>query len=1096
MNPLGSYTASIQKELAAGNSTEHTHRPALKQLIESIEKDVTAVNEPKRIECGAPDFAVYRRSLPVGFVETKDVGVKLEDEEESDQLERYRSALRNLILTDYLEFRWYVDGTLKKSVQLASYTKGQLHLSKAGGLELQGLLLDFISFSPAPVESASELSRRMARFALVIRDTVVAAFEKGRQSKYLDDLRQALAETLIPELADPKSTSQFADMYAQSIVYGLFAARCNHKPAMPFTRNNAARDIPKTNPFLQQLFEMATGVTLDEEPYVDYIEDLVSYLAAARMEKVLENLGKKLGRDDPVIQFYETFLKAYDPEVREVRGVFYTPAQVVSYIVRSVDEILKSDFGLREGLADSSQVSITTQHRDSETQPRESPHESTYHRVIVLDPACGTGTFLYSVIDNIRDRFISHNDAGLWSGYVRTHLLPRLLGFELLMAPYAVAHFKLGIQLAGLDMTSNLREQWAYDFAGNERIGVYLTDTLEEPERAWKDLLGPMRILTDEARSASWIKNELPIMVVLGNPPYQGESRNKGPWILSLLADYQKYDGKPLQEIQQKWLHDDYVKFIRWAQWRIERSGSGILAFITNHKYLDNATFGGMRQQLLQFFDDVYVLDLHGNSREKELAPGGAVDENVFDIQQGVAIGIFVKRQNRSRPTTIHYHERWGSRSSKYDYLDENNVSTTRWVEFAPSAPLLIFKPQDADLLAEFNKSWSLANIMPVHSVGIVTARDKLTIHFTTEELMATIKDFASITVDEARSKYKLGDDARDWKVASAQEDLRSSGFDPSGVVPIYYRPFDSRYTYFTGRRGFIGQPQLRVMNNMRSGKNVALVTTRSTEIGRGWEHVLCTDRLIQHHTVSLKEVNYLFPLFVQGGSDEMPDSSQGVLDASLSWYTQDSTTVNLNPLFLREVEDRTGLRFVTSGASDSDSVGPHDILGYIYAVLHSEGYRRRFSDQLKRDYPHVPIASDPKTFLQLASLGKALIALHLGNSQIAPNTRYPIKGSNRVSRGFPKYESSTGKKVEVGKPRSEGKVHINETQYFEGIDSKVWEYHVGGYQVLSKWLEDREGRTLDFEDLNQYQRIVATAKTTLELTGKIDQTIGTWPVY
>lgn len=516
----------------------------------------------------------------------------------------------------------------------------------------------------------------MARLAHMIRDIVIEAFAEQKVSPLLKDLREAFAHTLLPDIDHSSKTPEFADMYAQTIAYGLFAACCNHAdPNVKLRRLGAAREIPKTNPFLRKLFATITGPDLDDEPYAGSVDDLAQLLADADMDGILADFGKREGREDPVVHFYETFLAAYDPQLRETRGVYYTPEPVVSYIVRSIDHLLKTKFGCSGGLADTTTITLNRQTTDgSETKTV----QESVPKVLILDPACGTGTFLYTVTDHIRRNFMKQGNAGMWSGFVKQHILRRLFGFELLMAPYAVAHFNLGMQLAGQDLPSEeLSRTWSYDFASEERLGIYLTNTLEEAEKQAEQLVGLFRTISEEADAAAVIKKDLPIMVVLGNPPYSGHSANrsevmkrvapgneyvvqtkKGPkkkvatkeiflkektLIGKLLQDYYRVDGKPLGERNPKWLQDDYVKFLRWGSWRIERTGAGILGFITNHGYLDNPTFRGMRQQLMQTFDEIYIIDLHGNSKKKERCPDGSKDENVFDIQQGVAICLLVK---------------------------------------------------------------------------------------------------------------------------------------------------------------------------------------------------------------------------------------------------------------------------------------------------------------------------------------------------------------------------------------------------------------------------------------------------------------------
>ena len=654
------YLKAVRKNLADGNATEHTHRPALKTLLESATGAITATNEPKQIDCGAPDFVVKHRQRILGYIECKDIGVNLDETETREQLKRYFHGLENLILTDYLEFRWYVDGDMRAKACLAEADRnGKVKPSENGPAEVGQLLADFLAHEPVGISRPKDLAVRMSRLTHMIRDIIVETFANNKASGLLKDLREALAKVLIPDIAQEEKTSEFADMFAQTLAYGLFAARCNHPAGKPFVRLGAAGEIPKTNPFLRHLFETITGADLDDEPYAPIVDDLVQLLDDADIHAVLLDFGKRTRRQDPVVHFYETFLAEYDPALREARGVYYTPEPVVGYLVRSVDRLLKDRFGCPGGLADEATITYERQGETDSTGKRTTITE-TAPRVLILDPACGTGTFLYTVIDHIREQFMSAGNAGLWNGYVRKHLLPRLFGFELLMAPYAVAHFKLAMQLAGHDLSDAQRKNWAYDFAGDERLGVYLTNTLEEADKKIETLYGPLRALSDEATAAAEIKRDMPIMVIMGNPPYSGHSANKGQWIKQLLKgtdtltgrsteNYFGCDGEPLGERNPKWLNDDYVKFIRWAQWRIERTGAGILAMITNHAYMDNPTFRGMRQSLMNTFDEIHIMDLHGSTKKKEVCPDGSKDDNVFDIQQGVAIMLMVKLPEKEK---------------------------------------------------------------------------------------------------------------------------------------------------------------------------------------------------------------------------------------------------------------------------------------------------------------------------------------------------------------------------------------------------------------------------------------------------------------
>jgi predicted helicase len=1104
---IKSYLAEIDREFKTGRATEHTHRPALKGLIESLAPGVRATNEPKRVECGAPDFILRRDGLSIGYVETKDLGKSLDEAEDSGQLQRYKKSLPNLILTDYLEFRWFVDGQLRDSARLGRIGKGGKILPNKKGIdETTQLLKLFLESLPQPITTPKDLSERAAKLAHIIRDTIVEAFEKERASQDLKDLRDAFAEVLIPDLNQPEKVSEFADMYAQTIVYGLFAARVNHKGPGPFQRLGASREIPKTNPFLKKLFDSITGSSLDEEPYVDFVDDLVQILANTDMEKVLENFGKRTKQEDPIVHFYETFLAAYDPKTREKRGVYYTPEPVVQYIVKSVDHILKTRFGLEGGLAhtadiveyDREEAFLDEQGRPDRSKllkvvPEERP------KVLILDPACGTGTFLYAVMDHIRDEFMKRGDAGLWSAYVRDHLLPRLFGFELLMAPYAVAHFKLGMQLAGYDLPKEQQKQWQYDFMGDERLGIYLTNTLDEAPSEWQKLFGAYRILSEEANAASRVKRDLPIMVVLGNPPYSGHSANsswemvgkkkKLNFIGRLLQDYYFVDGKPLGEKNPKWLQDDYVKFLRWGQWRIERTGTGILAFITNHGYLENPTFRGMRQQLIKSFNEIYILDLHGNSKKRERAPDGSIDENVFDIMPGVTIGIFIKSSNtESTPATVHHADVWGLRENKYRYLLDKDLKETVWTLLEPQSPFYLFVPRDIYLLAEYDSAYKVTDIFPLNVLGFQTHRDHFAIDFNKDSLSERILDLrnASLTDNYLTERYNLKNNS-DWRLSVVRKQLQEDANWETHLAYCLYRPFDWRWGYLG--TPVMDRPRQELIDNVAWKKNICLLSSRQQAVS-GYKHCWISVEPANDCVISTtsREANQVFPLYIYHVAEK---SKQNELFGETKLRSgNDDRIPNLNPDFVSAFASRLGLKFVSDGHGDlAATFGPEDVFDYIYAVFHSPTYRQRYAQFLKIDFPRVPLTSNLGLFKKLCILGEELVALHLLESPQLTQllTRYPVAGDNIVEKGFPKFVV-----YEEGQP---GYVYINKTQYFEGVPKEVWEFHVGGYQVCEKWLKDRRGRQLSFDDLMHYQKVIVALAETRRLMEEIDKAIPGWPI-
>ncbi len=1103
------YIAEVRRSVEERNLTERSYYSALKALLESLGGGrITASVEPRRIECGAPDFCISRNTdhglLTLGYIEAKDIGVSLDEVEQSVQLKRYFNALSNLILTNFLEFRWYVEGEHRRTERLARIgPEGNIQPERENIHRVAALIGDFLAHTPEPLAKPHDLARRMARLTHIIRDTIVEAFERGRASPMLRELREAFATALVPDLNLPEKTADFADMYAQTTAYGLFAARCNHRGPGRFQRLGAAAEIPKTNPFLRKLFETITGTDLDDEPYAGFVDDLVQLLADTQMDTVLEDFGKRQARQDPVVHFYETFLADYDPRLRETRGVYYTPEPVVSYIVRSVDHLLKTRFGLEAGLADHSTVEYA---RYVVNGGRIERGKAVAPRVLILDPACGTGTFLYAVVDWIREQFMARDDAGMWRGYVRHGLLPRLFGFELLMAPYAVAHFKLGMQFAGYDLpTPELREKWACDFPAGERLGVYLTNTLDEADRHVDVLLGPLRVIAEEANAAARIKRDLPILVVMGNPPYSGHSANKNPWIISLVHDYKKDCPEMFKPAQAKWLQDDYVKFIRWGQWRIERTGAGVLGFITNHGYLDNPTFRGMRRRLMETFDEIYILDLHGSSKKKETAPDGSKDENVFDIQQGVAIALFVKKpaaeatrpaKGRTTPKSDHcaevrHAELWGRREAKYKALLASDVSRTRWVRLAPRPPHYLFVPQDGRIRAEYERGWKISEIMDQNgdpAPGIVTTHDEFAISWDADEAAEKVRRLlATKSEDAARSLFRLCSQSQ-WSYERAKRELAAGAW-KTEIRPILYRPFDIRTTIFDPN--VVVHRRMRVMRHMLAGKNVGLVASRQqSRRSVGWALVGVSNRIIESCAISnhTKEINYLLPLYLY----PHPQKNGDVFENGCARHA------NLNPRFVQDVAARLRLKFVSEGRGDlKKTFGPEDVFHYIYAVFHSPTFRSRYADFLKLDFPRVPLTSNRRLFRKLRAFGEELVSLHLLEAPVLskPVTRYPNRGDNRVEKGFPKYLAPRSPEPQTGKPLREGRVYINDRQYFAGVPPEVWNFHVGGYQVCEKWLKDRRGRVLSQNDLVHYQKVIAALSHTIRLMAEIDRAIGAWPL-
>lgn len=862
---------------------------------------------------------------------------------------------------------------------------------------------------------------------------------------YLHQLLTSFQRELLPTLklkADNEKDYSFADIYAQTIAYGLFTARVfsytayrqqrdeRHSKAIEknFSRKDAWQLLPETNPFLRRLFKDVSQQSVEElgGELADAIAELFSILRAAKMDVILTDFRDNMNREDIVIHFYEAFLEEYNQGMKVQRGVYYTPEPVVSYMVRSVDILLKEKFNKPLGLADP--------------------------EVMILDPACGTGTFLLWIFQLIHQQFQEDSEAlteGLvektWSAYVRERLLPRVFGFELLMAPYAIAHLKLGLFL----------EETGYQFDSGKRLGVYLTNTLEEAALKSESLFE--EFIAEESDQASSIKREKPIMVIVGNPPYSVSSANTNTWITNLVRS-SYYPNDEVKEKNPKMLLDDYVKFFRFGQWRINLSEQGILAFISNHGFLDNPTFRGMRQQLSSSFDLLKFYDLHGSIKKKEKSLNGSPDENVFDIQQGVSITFALKGGEHS----ISHCHLFGDRKTKYDELNRDDINSTDWHSISPQKPLHLFIPQDIALLPEYQQGWKITDAMPVSSSGIKTHRDHFVIDFDLLPLKERIQEFRDLTIPDQQivAKYSVKD-TRDWKISIRRKALSLNREWENFFTKSLYRPFDTRYYYHY--EDVVELPRKEVMDHVANRQNICLLTSSRVETARSYDQVLCSNQVTQNHTLCLKEVNYVFPLYLY------PETVQ------TSLQLDDQRRPNFSSTFLKNVATRIGY-----------SPRLESIFYYIYSVLHSPTYRTRYAEFLKVDFPRIPVTSYASLFHQLSLYGEELVALHLMTSPKTNNLITKFEGNSHqvVDPGHPKYDENNHS------------ILINKRgDKFTDVPKEVWEFYIGGYQVCQKWLKDRKGRTLSQDDILHYQRIIVALQETIHLMQKIDAAIPGWPI-
>ncbi len=1013
------YLKQLTTKFNKGDAREESYYSTLESFIKNYSEqkrkkkiDVTVL--PKQTEAGNPDFRIWDgKQDVVGYIEAKDIGKNLDDYEDTDQLKRYLKTFPNVILTNFTEFRLYRDGKLIDNVFIArSYEITKLN--KVPVLQNEDkffeLLNKFFSFSLPRTFTAKSLAVELAKRTRFLKDEIITSEIESKNTELIGFF-EAFKEYLIAGLNE----QEFADLYSQTITYGLFASRL--RAEKNFNRRDAIKYIPKTIGILRDVFKFISSADLPKQMET-IIDDISAVLAAADAKKILDHYYHEGKGSDPILHFYETFLAEYDPATREKRGVYYTPEPVVSFIVRSLHIILKEKFNKPLGLADKN--------------------------VTLLDPAGGTLSFNAKAIEVAVDEFVSNYGEGGKKKFIKEHILENFYSFELMMAPYAIGHMKL----------SFLLEEFGYVMKDDERAKFYLTNTLEMKELEETKLPG-MSSLSHESHEAGKVKKDVPILVVHGNPPYSGHSSNKGVWISDVIKDYYKVDGKPLGEKNPKWLQDDYVKFIRFAQWKIDQMGEGVLAFITNHSYLDNPTFRGMRQSLMNSFDEIYILDLHGNSLKKEKSPDGSKDENVFDIMQGVAIAFFIKNKNRKTKSVMH-SDLFGLRDSKYDWLNRNDIKKVKWNKLEPKPKFYLFRYLDDIKYSSYTEFLSIKDLFPVGGTGIVTKRDKLAIQSTESLAIQSAKDLITLPEESFRIKYKMPDDVRDWRYEWAKSDIKNTGIDEQFVKKIQYRLFDYRYVYYTGNsRGFIGWPVLDVMRHILQ-PNIGLKIVRQVKSGT-WRHVFVSDTITESSLISNRtsEIGYLFPLFLYPETDKKDLFSD---------HESGEKKPNIKPELFAELKTKY-----------KKEVIPEEIFYYIYAVLYSNTYRTKYAEFLKIDFPRIPFTSNYKLFIKLGKLGKQLADLHLLKSDELnkPISKFSGKGDNKVTQR-PKYEDD--------------RVYINSTQYFDKVKEEVWKYQIGGYQVCDKWLKDRKDRELSLDEIQTYCKIVTALSKTIELQKEIDK--------
>lgn len=905
------------------------------------------------------------------------------------------------------------------------------------------------------IRYAKELASALAVEARNIRDRILNAMEIEAANGCVHLFYKKFRDTLVHDMSE----QQFADMYAQTIVYGLFSARCMGRGQEDFSMTEALDRIPNTNPFLQRLlkslmFQHSEKMIPFDELEVSNIVDLLSHV---EIDSIIDDFNRQTGggREDPVIHFYEDFLSAYDKTIRQKRGVYYTPQPIVRFMVCAVDEILRTDFGLEDGLAS--------------TCTAESLHESQERICIsnipdvpgvqILDPATGTGTFLRETILQIYKNFnVSHRGSDKcrlkeeWEIYVSNNLLNRLFGFELMMAPYAVAHMKLAMAL----------KDTGYRFKNESRLKLYLTNSLENPrsdpqKKLWEDPL------SEESVSADKIKGSNGINIVMGNPPYRGISSNNNEWIADLIKRYKYVAGKYFGE-KKHWLNDDYVKFIRLAQEFISRAKQGIMAFVNPHGFIDNPTFRGMRWNLLQEYDHIYILNLHGNANKKETAPDGSKDENVFDIKQGISINFFIKNpsQRKKGECEVFYYDLYGLREKKYDFLLKSSWSEIPWKQVFPTEEYYFFKPSKASEKGDYEKGFKLTDLFLKYTSGVITSRDDLAIDFTREGLMGKISRFTSSEFSDEQirkffwskkssSKYLPGD-TREWSVSACRKKIQHN--DHSKYFrKITYRPFDFRYIYYSP--DIVAWGHEKVLSNL-SSPNIALISARSNKSKKS-DHFYITEQIVETKCGESTTQSSVFPLFI----DEVKCKySRPNLDEDLANKIASSAHRKYDPQ-------------LKSISAEDEVWGPYDIVYYIYALMYSDVYRNTYAEKLNVDFPRFPYPTSKYSSEKLVKLGHELSLIHLMRFDETARVTFNQENGNC--------------QIDRYKFNGLSEVKINKSQSFSGITSEDWEFSIGGYQILKKWLKDRKGLTLTAVDILHYKKMVWGIRRTRELTKQID---------
>ncbi|EOX1834498.1 type ISP restriction/modification enzyme [Campylobacter jejuni] len=1032
------------------NDKEHTHRTALQNLLQAIKDNqdkqnkISIKQEPNNDKegRGAPDFLITKDFLTLGYIENKRVNANLDNIITSDQILKYTKLSPNIILTDYLRFILLSlndknEIIICKEVKICSLDEIKSIVKNQSLLdtktqELNELFSIFFSKIPNPINSALDFANHLSLRTRILKDELLLS----SKNETLLSLFNTFKETLYKEL----SYEEFCDSFAQTLTYSLFLAKLNNDTAKEIDLNNAKKFIPKSFPLIRSMSGFLDDSFENLENIKWLLEEIINIINHIDITSIIKELNKTGEKDlfnrptilsthkDPYLHFYETFLASYDPKLREVRGVYYTPAPVVIFIINAIDEALKQDFNHKKGLSEALDKNIT-----------------------LLDFATGTGTFLLEAFRKALEP-ISKNSVN----YNPKALIDKFCGFEFLIAPYTIAHLKI---------SQSFKEEFNSPLNDDESLKIALTNTLYfksiSKEQNDQNTLFTLIDLTREFKKAQKIKEEQ-ILIITGNPLYSGASSNKGlyedeikisyglepskanlnneqkKWISSYFKEKSKQNTSTFKAIYEKHkleneknpkvMLDDYVKFIRFAQSKIDSQESGIFAFISNNSFLDNPTFRGMRYSLMQSFDKIYILNLHGDTRKKEKAPDGSKDDNVFDIMQGVSINIFIKQNSKAKNTNIYYHDLYGKRKDKYEFLYENDLNSIKWTLVKNNEPFYLFLPQNNDLLEEYNKGISVKDIFMLSSVGIASSKDAILISTNNKKLEQQVYNFYN-------------------------------EFDKKYIKEIAYKPFDTQKIYYDIKK--VERPRIDIMEHFLGYENIGLIYDRGTNL-KEISNLFISSKVIDKHLVGAN--SYVSPLYLYPTT-----RSKKFLKKENPNFNEENFTSkieNFKESFRTFIDELYKEKF-----------SPEDILGYIYAVLFHKIYREKYLDFLKIDFPKIPFTKDKNTFKNLSKLGLKLVNLHL-----LKNDELDFNVGEALFKDI-KNKNFKIQKIKYNKDVKE--LFINESLYFNKVSPEIYEFKIGGYAVLDKYLKSHKEEDIDHK---YFTLIIQTLDETLKIQDEISK--------